>query len=108
MPAAKSDVVFDPDASALARIQDELKRQRPRLAACYEKWLKANPSALDADIELHLVVSAKGQVKEATLEGAAMSASSAECLLQTARALTLPGLGNEVELALPLHLTTSH
>lgn len=108
MPVAKRDAALEPDAKALARIQDELKRQRPRLSACYEKWLKANPSAVDADIELHLVVGATGHVNKASVEGAAISASSAECLIQTAKALTLPGLGAEVELALPLHLTTSH
>jgi hypothetical protein len=94
-----------PDDAAIARVQDELVRNRPKLAACYEKWLKANPSAT-ADVELHLVVNAAGRVKSASVDGANMSGSSAECLARTAKGLQLPGVGSEVEFALPLHLTT--
>ncbi len=94
-----------PDDAAIARVQDELVRNRPKLAACYEKWLKANPSAT-ADVELHLVVNASGRVKSASVVGANISGSSAECLVRTAKGLQLPGVGSEVEFALPLHLTT--
>ncbi len=94
-----------PDDAAVERVQDELVRNRPKLAACYEKWLKANPAAT-ANVELHLVVDPAGRVKAASVKGASMSKPSAECLVQTAKRLVLPGLGSEVELALPLHLTT--
>jgi hypothetical protein len=94
-----------PDDAAIARVQDELVRNRPKLAACYEKWLKANPAAT-ANVELLLVVDPTGRVKAASVKGASMSKPSAECLVQTAKRLVLPGLGSEVELALPLHLTT--
>jgi hypothetical protein len=94
-----------PDDAAIARVRDELVRNRPKLAACYEKWLKANPAAT-ADVELHLVVNAAGRVKSASVDGASMSGSSAECLVRTAKGLQLPGVGSEVEFALPLHLTT--
>jgi hypothetical protein len=107
LPEAKDEGPA-PDARALTRIQEALKRQRPRLSACYEKWLKANPAAVDTTVELHLVVAADGRVSQARVLGAAMSASSASCLVETVKALRLPGLGSEVELELPLHLTTTH
>lgn len=96
-----------PDAIAVARIQAELRRQRPKLSACYEKWLKANPSA-SAEVELRLVVSARGRVTQATVEGSLSEGGPADCLVRTAKALSLPALGTEVELELPLKLTTQH
>jgi hypothetical protein len=108
LPEAKDELAPEPDARAVTRIQEALKRQRPKLSACYEKWLKANPAAVDTTVELRLVVAADGHVTQATVQGAAMSPSSASCLVETVKALRLPGLGSEVELALPLHLTTAH
>lgn len=94
-----------PDAIAVARIQAELQRQRPKLSACYEKWLKANPSA-SAEVELRLVVSARGRVTQAKVEGALSEGGPADCLVRSAKALSLPALGTEVEIELPLKLTT--
>ena len=94
----------EPDEAQVARIEAELQRQRPKLKACYEKWLKANPDA-SAEVELRLVVSASGRVREASVKGE-LSGAPAECLVRTARALSLPPLGREVEVEVPLRLTT--
>lgn len=94
------------DRAAVARVQAELQRQVPRLAACYEKWLKQNPHAA-GDVELHLVVTPRGRVKRADVVGRALSVASADCVERLARGLQLPPLGSEVELQLPLRLTTS-
>jgi hypothetical protein len=96
-----------PDEAAVARVQAELRRQVPKLATCYEKWLKENPSAV-GDVELHLVVNEKGRVKRAEVVGSGLSRVSADCLVRTARGLQLPPLGTEVELELPIKLTTTH
>lgn len=93
----------EPDAEALARVMSELKRQRPKLASCYEKWLKANPAA-QGEVVLELVVGAQGRVKRASVEGSTVSAASAECLVTTARSLVLPPLGAEATLQVPLLL----
>jgi hypothetical protein len=95
----------EPDAEALARINRELQRQRPKLQVCYEKWLKADPRAT-GEVELHLRVAASGRVKAADVTGAPPGAP-ADCLVRAARALTLPALGGEVELELPLQLRSS-
>jgi len=94
----------EPDAAAVQRLQEALRRQRPMLQACYEKWLKANPSA-SAEVELRLVVSASGRVKDARVEGGGPGAPI-ECLVRSAKALSLPALGSELELEVPLRLTT--
>jgi hypothetical protein len=96
--------VTEPDAAAVQRLQEALRRQRPKLQACYEKWLKANPSA-SAEVELRLVVSASGRVKDARVEGGGPGAP-VECLVRSAKALSLPALGSELELEVPLRLTT--
>lgn len=95
----------EPDAAALARVMAELKRQTPKLSACYEKWLKANPQA-SGEVVLELTVSAQGRVKKARLpEGSkGISAASAECLVTTAKTLVLPPLGVEATLEQPLVL----
>lgn len=96
-----------PDAAALTRVQAALARSVPRLAACYEKWLKENANA-QAEVELHLVVGERGQVTRAKVVGsAALSQASVECLVRTAKGLALPPLGTEVELELPLKLRTT-
>ncbi|MCC6336572.1 MAG: AgmX/PglI C-terminal domain-containing protein [Myxococcales bacterium] len=94
-----------PSEEALARVQAELLRHRPKLAACYEKWLKANPTA-SGTADLSLVVSASGRVKSARVEGAVLPKASADCLVRTAKGLTLPPLGTEAELQVPLVFTS--
>ena len=94
----------EPDAEALARVMTELKRQRPKLASCYEKWLKANPNA-QGEVVLELVVGAQGRVKKASVEGGGtISAASSECLVTTAKSLVLPALGTDATLQVPLLL----
>ncbi|MFO0597909.1 MAG: AgmX/PglI C-terminal domain-containing protein [Myxococcaceae bacterium] len=100
----KVDERPDPDAAALARVMSELKRHTPKLQACYEKWLKANPTASGEPV-LELTVTAKGVVKRAAVaKGSGINASSAECLVRTAKSLSLPPLGVEADLELPLVL----
>lgn len=94
----------EPDAEALARVMTELRRQRPKLASCYDKWLKANPNA-QGEVVLELVVGAQGRVKKARVEGAStISAASSECLVTTAKSLVLPPLGTDATLQVPLLL----
>lgn len=93
-----------PDAEALARVMSELKRQRPKLASCYDKWLKANPNA-QGEVVLELVVGAQGRVRKASVEsGGTISAASSECLVTTAKSLVLPPLGTDATLQVPLRL----
>lgn len=92
-----------PDLMALAQIKSELHRQRPKLAPCYEKWLKATPSA-QGEVILELVVSAQGKVRSARVKSGTISPSSSQCLVSTARSLVLPPLGAEATFELPLLL----
>lgn len=92
------------DDGAIARLQAELQRQRPKLAACYEKWLKANPTA-GGKVDLLLVVAADGRVRSAKVKGEPMSQASADCVVQTATKLVLPALGSEQEIEVPLVFT---
>jgi len=101
-PAIENDGP-EPDAEALARVMAALKAQRPKLASCYEKWLKANPSA-QGEVVLELVVGAQGRVKKARVENATISAASSECLVTTAKSLVLPPLGADATLQVPLLL----
>ncbi len=93
----------EPDAEALGRVMTALRAQRPRLSACYDKWLKANPSG-QGEVMLELLVNAQGRVKKASVEKGAMNAASAECLVTTAKSLVLPPLGVEATLELPVIL----
>ena len=93
----------DPDAGALARVLAAIKAQRPKLASCYDKWLKANPNA-QGEVVLELTVGAQGRVKKARVEGSTISAASAECLVTTAKSLVLPPLGTDATLQVPLVL----
>ncbi len=94
----------EPDAAALERVMSELKRQRPKLASCYEKWLKANPDA-QGEVTLELTVGAQGRVKQARVaNGGTISAASSECLVTTAKSLVLSPLGTEATLEVPLVL----
>ncbi len=104
-PGARSpgdDVEVDP--AALARVLDDVKRQTPKLRACYEKWLKANPTA-SGEVALSLQVNAEGHVQHASVHGADISKESAACLVTTARSLVLSPLGSAQELEVPLVLT---
>lgn len=94
----------EPDPKALAQVLTDLKRQTPKLRACYEKWLKANPSAAGT-VDLVLVVTARGAVKRADVKGDPISPESAACLKSTAKSLVLSPLGSEQELEVPLVLT---
>lgn len=96
-----------PSDEALARVQSDLLRHRPKLAACYEKWLKANPAA-SGTVELSLVVTATGKVKGARVHGDALPKASADCLVRTAKGLSLSPLGAEAELEVPLVFTSGH
>ena len=82
-----------------------MRRQTPKLRSCYEKWLKANPNA-SGQVDLVLVVNAKGVVKRADVKGQPISAESATCLKTIAKSLVLSPLGSEQELEVPLVLTT--
>lgn len=95
----------EPDAAALERVMSELKRQRPKLAACYDKWLKANPTA-EGEVTLELLVGAQGRVKRARVTEGTISAASSECLVTTAKSLVLPPLGTDATLEVPLLLRT--
>lgn len=93
----------EPDAAALERVLSELKRQKPKLAACYEKWLKANPQA-GGEVVLQLTVSAQGRVKAARIGSGSMSPASADCLVRASKSLVLSPLGAEATLEVPLML----
>lgn len=97
----------EPTADALARLHRELGSQTPKLAACYEKWLKANPTA-QGEVTLELTVNAQGKVRRATLGANTISSASAECLVRTARSLVLSPLGAEATLEVPLVLRGGH
>ncbi|MFZ5439404.1 MAG: AgmX/PglI C-terminal domain-containing protein [Myxococcota bacterium] len=104
LPAVQNDGP-EPDAAALERVMAELRRQRPKLASCYEKWLKANPAA-EGEVTLELLVGAQGRVKRARVVEGTISAASSECLVTTAKSLVLPPLGTEATLEVPLLLRT--
>jgi len=95
----------EPDARALAQVMEDLRRQTPKLRSCYEKWLKANPNA-SGQVDLVLVVDAKGVVTRADVKGELISPESATCLKTIAKSLVLSPLGSEQELEVPLVLTT--
>lgn len=92
-----------PDADALRRVMAELQRNEPKLAACYEKWLKANRAA-EGDVTLELTVTAKGRVKDAQVTSGTLSKSASDCLVRTAKTIALPQLGVDATLELPLML----
>lgn len=97
----KRDV--DPDPKALASVRDEILRQRPKFSACYEKWLKTNPSA-QGEVTLELQLNAHGRVLRARVEGSSVSAAAQQCLTTTAKTLVLSPLGAEATLQVPLVL----
>ncbi len=93
-----------PSQDAIAELQNALKDQRPKLRACYEKWLKGNPVAM-GDVTLTLSVSANGKVLGARVDDATIPAESVDCLVRTGLRLVLPPLGSEQEIEVPLSFT---
>jgi hypothetical protein len=92
-----------PSEEAVAALSRALLQHKPKLAACYEKWLKASPGAR-GEVTLELTVTAKGRVRAASVTGDTISPASAECLVSTAKSLALPAPGAEVTLEVPLRL----
>jgi hypothetical protein len=93
-----------PSEDAIAELERALKEQIPKLRACYEKWLKANPEA-SGQVELNLVVGKSGKVLAARVDEATISRESIDCLIRSAKTLRLPALGSQQELQVPLVLT---
>lgn len=93
-----------PSEEAIADLQRALKDQRPKLRACYEKWLKANPLA-SGEVVLTLVVGKSGKVVGARVDDATIPRESVECLVRTGKRLVLPALGSEQEVEVPLSFT---
>lgn len=93
-----------PSEEAIAELQRALKDQRPKLRACYEKWLKANPVA-SGEVLLTLSVSKNGRVLGARVDDATVPRESVECLVRTGKRLVLPPLGSEQEIEVPLSFT---
>lgn len=101
LPAAEREI--DPSPQQVAQLQRALQEQKPRLAECYEKWLKATPNA-EGEAELTLTISGKGQVIAATVASESVPKGSKECFVRTAKKLSFPAVGGQVELAVPLVL----
>lgn len=93
-----------PSEDAIADLQRALKDQRPKLRACYEKWLKANPVA-SGEVVLTLVVSKSGKVMGARVDDATIPRDSVDCLVRTGKRLVLPALGSDQEIEVPLSFT---
>lgn len=91
----------EPEPEALSRLYGEVRGQVPKLRACYEKWLKANPDA-SGEVQLVLSVTAKGKVRGAKVEGDAIAPGPADCLVRTAKTLVLSPLGVDQDVAVPL------
>jgi hypothetical protein len=97
----------EPDPGALNRVMEDLRRQRPKLAACYEKWLKSSPTA-SGEVVLTLDVLANGKVRGAEVKGDPIPAASSACLVRTAKTLVLSPLGSAQALEVPLVLRPRH
>ncbi|GEM_PF-2197507 len=93
-----------PSPEAISNLQRSLKDQRPKLRACYEKWLKANPAA-SGEVVLTLSLSKAGKVLGARVDDATIPAESVECLVRTGKRLVLPPLGSAQEIEVPLSFT---
>jgi hypothetical protein len=102
--AEPKDLQQEPDEAAVAELMDALRHQTPKLRACYEKWLKANPNA-QGQIDLHITVTAQGTVAKADVSGEPIPPESAACLKRTAKSLVLPSLGSDQAFEVPLVLT---
>lgn len=96
---------IEPDEAVIADLNRSLKAQTPKLAACYEKWLKANPGA-QGEIELTLTLASSGKVMKVLVDphDSGMSREAIDCLVRNGKALVLPKLGSQQEVALPLRL----
>ena len=95
-----------PSEDAIAELQRALKAQTPKLRACYEKWLKANPVAT-GEVMLTLSLSKNGKVVAAQVDDATIPGESIDCLVRTGKRLVLPSLGSEQEIEVPLSFTQS-
>ncbi len=93
-----------PSPEAIANLQRSLKDQRPKLRACYEKWLKANPAA-SGEVVLTLSLSKAGKVLGARVDDATIPAESVDCLVRTGKRLVLPPLGSAQDIEVPLSFT---
>jgi hypothetical protein len=95
----------EPDETVIAELNRSLKAQTPKLAACYEKWLKANPGA-QGEIELTLTLASSGKVMKVLVDPheSGMSQDAIDCLVRNGKALVLPKVGSQQEVALPLRL----
>jgi hypothetical protein len=95
----------EPDETVIAELNRSLKAQTPKLAACYEKWLKANPGA-QGEIELTLTLAATGKVTRVLVDPheSGMSQDAIDCLVRNGKALVLPKVGSQQDVALPLRL----
>ena len=100
----KDDDAPPPSDDAIAGLQGAIKAQRPKLRACYEKWLKANPVAT-GEVMLTLVVAKNGKVTAARVDEATVPRESVDCLVRTGKRLVLPPLGSEQEIEVPLSFT---
>ncbi len=95
----------EPSPSAIAALQDQLKRHLPQLRHCYEKWLKRDRSA-QGRVVLTLELSEQGQVTRSRVNGAEVDPAAARCFSDTAKRWRLPSLGSPQTIEVPLVLTT--
>lgn len=104
-PLADAADAAPPSADALKRLSREIAQQTPRLAACYEKWLKANAGS-SGNMTLGLSIAPTGRVTSAQVSEAPsdLPAAVRECLTLAARRLSLSAPGTPTELAVPLVL----
>lgn len=92
-----------PTEDAVLAFQRALASQKPRLAECYEKWLKATPDA-QGEAVLELTVSARGTVTGVAVTAPGLPEGSKACLTRTAKKLVLPSLGSVQTVEVPLVL----
>lgn len=90
-----------PSESELQALQRAFAAQRPRLAECYEKWLKANPQA-SGEAALELTISTSGVVTAAQVAAPDLPAEARACLVRTSRKLVMPRLAETQTVELPL------
>ena len=100
LPTEKDGPAPTPDV--INRLATALQANTPKLAVCYERWLKATPTA-EGEVVMALSVDAKGRVVSVHVSGA-LPAGPKDCLVRTTRRLVLPAPGTAVDLELPLKL----
>ncbi|MBX7096830.1 MAG: AgmX/PglI C-terminal domain-containing protein [Myxococcaceae bacterium] len=92
-----------PSESELQALQRAFAAQRPRLAECYEKWLKATPQA-SGEAALELTIAPSGVVTAAKVTSEDLPAEARACLVRTSRKLVMPKLAEVQTVELPLVL----